>query len=163
SCRGATGSRSWPRPASASPLPWPLAGPPSATGRWRRRVPVAEGSLAGQPDPGLLETELKLSSTSAAPLGRLASAQQLGPMHLGAAETFLEVDRYVDTSDGRLAAARWACRLRRRARRYLISLKGPAADSSGEHGGTLGGALHRRPEIEGPAGAGLDPKGWPES
>src|SRR5207237_9751250 len=84
-------------------------------------------------------------------------------MHLGAAETFLEVDRYVDTRDGRLAAARWACRLRRRARRHLISLKGPAADASGEHGGTLGGALHRRQEIEGPAGAGLDPRGWPES
>ena len=135
--------------------------------RWRRRVLVAEGSFAGRLDPGLVETELKLSATGEGPLQRLAGMRQLGSMPLGTPDTFLEVDRYLDTGEGRLAAAGWACRHRRRARRHLISLKGPpAAATDGPDGAqeeTLGGALHRRPEIEGPASARLDPRDWPAS
>jgi inorganic triphosphatase YgiF len=103
---------------------------------------------------------------------------QLGAMHLGSPERFLGLDRYLDTAGGRLAAARWACRLRRRSRTYVVSLKGPpqaanrAEDGagsahepshSGVRAGELGGALHRRPEIEGPATARLDPGEWPPS
>ncbi len=132
--------------------------PPSATDRWRP-VPVAEDALATERDPDPLETELKLSATGPAPLRRLVSLPRLGPMQLGTAEVFLELDRYLDTADGRLAAAKWACRLRRRSRNHLVSLKGPPVAVDG----TLRGALHRRPEIEGPASASLDPGSWPQS
>ena len=128
---------------------------------------MADGSFAGRLDPGLVETELKLSATGEGPLQRLAAMRQLGSMLLGTPETFLELDRYLDTGDGRLAAAGWACRHRRRAGRQLISLKGPPAATTDRPDGaleeTLGGALHRRPEIEGPASAHLDPGDWPAS
>ena len=128
---------------------------------------MAEGSFAGRLDPGLVETELKLTATSAGPLQRLAGMRQLGSMLLGPPQTVLELDRYLDTGDGRLAAAGWACRHRKRPGRHLISLKGPPAAATagprGAPGETLGGALHRRPEIEGPASARLDPRDWPAS
>lgn len=132
--------------------------PPSATDRWRP-IPVAEDALATERDPDPLETELKLSATGVTPLRRLARLPRLGPMQLGTAQTFLELDRYLDTADGRLAAAKWACRLRRRSRTYFVSLKGPPVSVTDG----LQGALHRRPEIEGPASASLDPESWPSS
>jgi inorganic triphosphatase YgiF len=120
---------------------------------------VAEKGNAPPIDPGLIETEFKLSASDARPLQRLADMPRLGGLRLGNAETFLELDRYLDTADGRLAAARWACRLRYRSRKYLVSLKGPDAGATG----MLEGALHRRPEVEGPANASLDPDDWPDS
>ena len=120
---------------------------------------MGEDALATERNQDPLETELKLSATSPAPLRRLAGLPGLGPMQLGTAETFLELDRYLDTEDRRLAAAKWACRLRRRSRTNLVSLKGPSVTANGE----LSGALHRRPEIEGPASARLDPDSWPAS
>jgi inorganic triphosphatase YgiF len=106
-----------------------------------------------------LETELKLRASEAA-LGALAHEAALGPVRLGPARTIDEVDVYLDTDDGRLAAERWACRLRSRDGRRLVSLKGPAEHAAGEH-------LHRRPEIEGPApGNEADlphPATWPRS
>jgi len=120
---------------------------------------VAEDALAVERDPDPLETELKLSATGPAPLRRLAGLPRLGQMQLETGQTFLEMDRYLDTADGRLAAVKWACRLRRRSGTYLVSLKGPpVAISDG-----MEGALHRRPEIEGPASASLDPDSWPSS
>jgi len=110
-------------------------------------------------DPDPLETELKLSATGPTPLRRLAGMPRLGHMQLGTAQTFLELDQYLDTADGRLAAGKWACRLRRRSRTHLVSLKGPPVAGIGG----LEGALHRRPEIEGPASASLDPGSWPSS
>jgi inorganic triphosphatase YgiF len=86
-------------------------------------------------------------------------APTLGPAALDPARTFDELDRYLDTDDGRLAAARWACRLRTRDGRTLISLKGPAATV--RPGDPT--ALHRRPEVEGPATAAIDPAAWPPS
>lgn len=103
------------------------------------------------------EVELKLIADEPAPLERLASASRLGPASLGRARTVAETDRYLDTRDGRFAGARWACRLRTREGRTIVSLKGPrerAASSS---------ALHRRPEVEGPATKSLDPSSWPPS
>lgn len=87
-----------------------------------------------------LETELKLRASEAA-LIALARAPSLGPATLGPARTVEEVDVYLDTADGRLAAAGWACRLRTRGGRRRISLKGPP-----EH--PAGTSLHLRPEIE---------------
>jgi inorganic triphosphatase YgiF len=106
-----------------------------------------------------LETELKLRASEAA-LSALAREESLGPARLGPARTSDEVDVYLDTDDGRLAAERWACRLRSRDGRRLVSLKGPAEHAAGDH-------LHRRPEIEGPAPASAaelrHPAAWPRS
>jgi inorganic triphosphatase YgiF len=120
---------------------------------------VAEDALATERDRDPLETELKLSATGPVPVRRLAGLRRLGQMQLGTAQTFLELDRYLDTADGRLAAAKWACRLRSRSRTHLVSLKGPPVAVAGG----FEGALHRRPEIEGPASASLDPDSWPPS
>ena len=103
-----------------------------------------------------IEVELKLRAETDTPLAALAAARTLGPAHLGPAATIHEVDRYLDTADGRLAAAGWACRLRTRGGVTVISLKGAPHH---ERGATL----HRRPELEGPAGPGTDPSGWPPS
>jgi inorganic triphosphatase YgiF len=89
-----------------------------------------------------IETELKLRADEVA-LRSLAAARRIGPASLGSAVDVDEVDTYLDTDDGRLAAARWACRLRLRQGRRWISCKGPPAPGAG-------GALHRRPEVEGP-------------
>ena len=92
-------------------------------------------------------------------LGRLAATDRLGAARLGTTVVNDETDVYLDTPDRRLAAAGWACRLRIRrvegAPRTLVSLKGPAEASDG--------ALHRRPEIEGPATDDSDPAAWPAS
>ena len=102
------------------------------------------------------EVEAKFRAETAEPLVGLASRPRLGRAVLGAARTVDEVDRYLDTEDGRLAAARWACRLRSREGTTRISLKGPpVAPIEGWH--------HRRPEVEGPATASIDPDGWPVS
>lgn len=104
-----------------------------------------------------VEVELKFSAEGPRPLERLAIAPRLGPAVLGPASRAEELDRYLDTADARLAAARWACRLRSRAGATKVSLKGPAEAGSGT------GALHRRPELEGPAGDTLDVTAWPPS
>jgi inorganic triphosphatase YgiF len=103
-----------------------------------------------------LEVELKLRAEADEPLQHLAAASRLGPARLGLLHEVDELDRYLDTGDGRLAAARWACRLRQRDGSLRVSLKGPAQHQPGD-------ALHRRPELEGPVGAGLDPEDWPPS
>jgi inorganic triphosphatase YgiF len=103
-----------------------------------------------------VEAELKYTALSEHPLEELEHAELLGPARLGAPRTVTELDRYLDTVDLRLAAVRWACRLRSREGRTIVSLKGPA-----EHG--AGDPLHRRAEIEGPATPSPDPAEWPPS
>ena len=102
------------------------------------------------------EVEARFRASGRAPLERLAARAALGMAVLGAAKTVLEEDRYLDTADGRLRAARWACRLRSREGTTRISLKGPPETPTT-------GWLHRRPEVEGPASALVDPYAWPES
>ena len=102
------------------------------------------------------EVELKLRAQGPAPLRRLARASRLGPARLGPSATVDELDRYLDTPTRRLAGLRWACRLRTRGGRTIVSLKGPPVSA-------IHGALHRRPEHEGPASAALDPAAWPPS
>ncbi len=90
------------------------------------------------------------------PLDELTIREHLGSAVLGPARTVDETDRYLDTVDQRLAAARWACRLREREGRVRVSMKGPAeAQAEGWH--------HRRPELEGPASHRIEPEAWPES
>jgi inorganic triphosphatase YgiF len=102
------------------------------------------------------EVEAKFRAETAEPLVELASRPRLGRAVLGSARTVDEVDRYLDTADGRLEAARWACRLRSREGTTRISLKGPPIQP-------IEGWHHRRPEVEGPATARIDPDGWPGS
>lgn len=102
------------------------------------------------------EVEAKLRATGTDVLAALAKAPTLGEADLGSPHTFDEVDIYLDTADGRLAAARWACRLRDRGDGPYVSLKGPAAAVSVD-------GVHRRPEHEGPATASFDPSIWPPS
>ena len=103
-----------------------------------------------------IEAELKFRAADDAPLLALADAARLGPARLGPARTVGELDRYLDTADGRLAAVRWACRLRTREGITIVSLKGPAEHRPGE-------LVHRRPESEGPATDDLDSSHWPDS
>jgi inorganic triphosphatase YgiF len=102
------------------------------------------------------EVEAKLRAGDAAPLDALAIEPTLDGAELGPARTVDEIDRYLDTADGRLEAARWACRLRAREGAVRVSLKGPAETSDR-------GWLHRRPEVEGPATDSTDPADWPMS
>jgi len=102
------------------------------------------------------EVEAKLRARDAAPLDALATEPTLDGAALGPARTVDETDRYLDTTDGRLEAVRWACRLRAREGSVRVSLKGPAET----HGP---GWLHRRPEVEGPANASIEPADWPAS
>ena len=103
-----------------------------------------------------LESELKYRAEDERPLLALSSATSLGPATLGRPRTADELDRYLDTADLRLAAVRWACRLRTRAGRTVVSLKGPAEHRSGA-------PMHQRRELEGPAAEALDPAAWPPS
>jgi len=103
-----------------------------------------------------VEAELKFTARSERPLEELERATTLGPARLGLARTIAEVDRYLDTADLRLAAAHWACRLRSRDGRTIVSLKGPAQHAAGD-------MLHLRPEAEGPADSALDARAWQPS
>ena len=103
-----------------------------------------------------VEVELKLRADDERPLQHLAGVEAVGPCRLGLPREVEELDRYLDTEDGRLSAARWACRLRTRQGSTRLSLKGPAQHAAGD-------ALHRRPELEGPASSTPDPAGWPPS
>jgi inorganic triphosphatase YgiF len=109
----------------------------------------------------MLEIELKFAADGPEPLQRLTSVERLGDVPLGAAETDDELDRYLDTGDGALARERWACRLRTRAGRTIISLKGPREAAA--QGDRQVASLHRRPELEGPADAGRPVVAWPAS
>jgi CHAD domain-containing protein len=63
-------------------------------------------------------------------------------------------DRYIDTADGRLAAAAVAARLRHRADGIVVTVKTP---------GSRHGAVVRRTELESPATESLVPSDWPPS
>jgi inorganic triphosphatase YgiF len=103
-----------------------------------------------------VEAELKYTALSERPLEELERSGVLGAARLGAPRTAAELDRYVDTVDLRLEAVHWACRLRSRDGRTIVSLKGPAEHEAGD-------PLHRRPEIEGPASPTLEVGAWPPS
>lgn len=102
------------------------------------------------------EIEAKFRADDDAPLIALERVSSLGGAVLGPGRSVDEVDVYLDTEVGSLAAARWACRLRSRERQITVSLKGPADAGSDSW-------LHRRPEVEGPASEDVDPAKWPPS
>ena len=102
------------------------------------------------------EVEAKFVAGDPSVLDALGSAPSVGIATLGTAHVAVETDRYLDTPDGALAAARWACRLRERDGAMRVSLKGPAE-------ATAGSWHHRRREVEGAATASIVPGDWPES
>lgn len=103
-----------------------------------------------------IEVEARFAAAGPEPLRALATRERLGPAGLGPVRSSDEVDAYLDTAGGSLAAHRWACRLRSRDGRVIVSLKGPPDAEAG-------GWLHRRAEVEGPATAARDPLAWPQS
>jgi inorganic triphosphatase YgiF len=103
-----------------------------------------------------VEVEARFRVTDPAAVARLSDIARLGPAELGRPMAFEETDAYLDTADGTLEAARWACRLRQRNGVAIVSLKGPPESGTG-------GWLHRRPEVEGPATPEPVPERWPSS
>jgi inorganic triphosphatase YgiF len=88
-----------------------------------------------------------------ADLDRVAALRALGPYTLTPApEPELQENRYFDTADRRLTAARYGLRVRRIGALSLITLKGPPSVGAG--------GVHRRAEHEFP-GEDPDPATWP--
>lgn len=112
-------------------------------------------SVAGD-DPAV-EVELKYHMTDTSAGDRLLGTDELaGLPAVAPPERVVHEDRYIDTSDGALAAAGYAGRLRSAGDQTLITLKGLRRDDDG-------GVAHRREELEGPADPGADPAAWPAS
>jgi CHAD domain-containing protein/adenylate cyclase class IV len=102
-----------------------------------------------------MEIELKYRLHDAASGERFLSADTLGPFRASsAARTAQHEDRYLDTSDGALARAGFAARLRQTNAGTIVSVKATTA---------LDGALARREELEGPADRTAEPRDWPPS
>lgn len=102
------------------------------------------------------EVEAKFRAEGQPALDRLVAVDRLGDAVIGPAVAADELDRYLDTEGGAFATARWACRLRERGGRTIVSLKGPPEAATPD-------GWHRRPEVEGPASPSLDPGDWPPS
>ena len=101
------------------------------------------------------EVELKYRLSDAEIGERLLAGDSLGPLHArGEIQQTHHDDHYFDTPAGALAAAGWAARIRQAPEGALLSLKSLAASGS---------SLHRRQELEAPAGPGLQPVDWPSS
>src|SRR6266511_3548511 len=147
-------SRCSTRRPCAKPLRPPFAEPLRATNRAR---PMPADASWPQSQGSVTEVELKLRTNDRLVLRRLARRLWLGDARLGPARTVHEVDRYLDTADGRFAAAAWACRLRGREGSTIVSLKGPRSGRDRE------GSLHVRAELEGAATPDPDPRAWPGS
>jgi CHAD domain-containing protein/adenylate cyclase class IV len=106
-------------------------------------------------EAGPTEVELKYRLTDAASGERFLAADALGPFRASsAARTAQHEDRYLDTSDGALAKAGFAARLRQTNAGTIVSVKATTA---------LDGALARREELEGEADRTAEPRDWPPS
>jgi CHAD domain-containing protein len=106
------------------------------------------------PDGQHAEIELKYDVTDRAALQALLDAPEIAGLGGGRWRESIVEDRYLDTADRALGQSGYAARLRVGGGRTILGLKAltPAR-----------GPLHRRREIEGPAGDGLDPAAWPAS
>lgn len=113
--------------------------------------------VAHAPGGSPVEVELKFRMTDAGAGDRLLALDDLaGFSARGPVVTVVHEDRYLDTPGGALAAAGYAGRLRAGSEETVITLKGL-------HGIEDGGGMHRREELEGPAGDLASPAGWPPS
>jgi CHAD domain-containing protein len=112
-------------------------------------------------EPRAIELELKYRVGNSESAARYLEAESLDGFKPASPvrEARIE-DRYVDTSDGDIARAGFAARLRRTRKGTTISMKSLA---NGADGTEAGGATHRREEIEGPATEGAGAHDWPAS
>ena len=102
-----------------------------------------------------VEIELKYRVRDVAAGERFLAAETLGPFKAtSAARTAQHEDRYLDTSDGALARAGFAARLRQTNGSTVVTVKGTRPPD---------GAMARREELEGPADRSADPSDWPPS
>jgi len=107
--------------------------------------------------PGRVRVELKSRVPDLVAAERLLGADRIGPFTSGSrARTVQLEDRYVDTSDGALARAGFAVRLRQHGGETFVSVKS-LLSSTGP-----GGAI-RREELEGPADRVAPALDWPAS
>ncbi len=115
--------------------------------------PVSGGAGPGTSPPPI-EIELKYDVTDRALLDPLLEAAAPAGFAGGEWHEALVDDRYVDTPGRAVEHAGYAARIRERGDRRILGLKSltPAV-----------GAVHRREELEAPAGEGLDPRTWPAS
>jgi CHAD domain-containing protein len=105
-----------------------------------------------------VEHELKYRVRDRAAAERLLTASELaGFSAVGPVRTVQMEDRYVDTTDGALARAGYAARIRHEPGTTLVSVKAL------RRGGHPLAALHRREELEGPADRAAPPADWPSS
>jgi len=102
-----------------------------------------------------VEVELKYRVRDVAAGERFLAADTLGPFKAtSGARTAQHEDRYLDTSDGALARAGFAARLRQTNGSTVVTVKATRPPD---------GALARREELEGPADRSADPGDWPPS
>jgi CHAD domain-containing protein len=107
--------------------------------------------------PRPVEIELKYRLREEAAGDRYLVAQELaGFVPITPVRSTQLEDRYIDTADGAMARAGFACRLRQTAKATTVSVKSTSRrpDASG---------VHRREELEGPADRTAGPRDWPPS
>jgi CHAD domain-containing protein len=104
-----------------------------------------------------VEVELKYRVLDLAAAERYLVAEEIATFSGGAAARASQFeDRYVDTSDGAMARAGFAVRIRRSGRGTVVSVKALARTEG------AGGSV-RREELEGPADRTAGPLEWPAS
>jgi CHAD domain-containing protein len=104
-----------------------------------------------------VEVELKYRVLDLAAAERYLVAEEIGTFSgTAAARASQFEDRYVDTSDGAMARAGFAVRIRQSGRGTIVSVKALARTEG------AGGAV-RREELEGPADRTSGPLDWPAS
>lgn len=112
---------------------------------------------ASSASPRPVEIELKYRLLEEAAGDRYLVAEELaGFVPITPVRSTQLEDRYLDTADGALARAGFACRLRQTAKATTVSVK-----SSGRR--PDGSGIHRREELEGPADRTAGPRDWPPS
>ena len=107
--------------------------------------------------PRPVEIELKYRLLEEAAGDRYLVAEELaGFVPITPVRSTQLEDRYLDTADGALARAGFACRLRQTAKGTTVSVKSTSRRPDGS-------GLHRREELEGPADRTAGPRDWPPS
>jgi CHAD domain-containing protein len=107
--------------------------------------------------PRPVEIELKYRLLEEAAGDRYLVAEELaGFVPITPVRSTQLEDRYLDTADGALARAGFACRLRQTAKGTTVSVKSTSRRPDGS-------GIHRREELEGPADRTAGPRDWPPS
>ncbi|MFP4394693.1 MAG: CHAD domain-containing protein, partial [Anaerolineales bacterium] len=103
-----------------------------------------------------MEIEAKFSISEPEISPAFAQINRLGPFHIGKPRVRHIADTYLDTPQGSLLHAGYACRQRQMTGKLLITLKGLRQGPNDGHS-----AIHRRPEWEVALPTALPPSQWP--